>query len=64
MPKMHVTKCDECGYEISIKTDRCLNCGERIGIITKGGFKKYFSRIAFIVLAIYILLSALKAFRQ
>ena len=36
---MNVTKCDECGYEISMKTDRCLNCGVKIGSKKKGGYR-------------------------
>lgn len=56
---MTVTKCDECGYEISIKTDTCPNCGERImrkvstvWIIIRG--------FILIVFATYILLSAIR----
>ena len=58
--KLNVTKCDECGYEISLKTDRCLNCGEKVGRAKKGGARSFFRRIVFIIIAIYILLAALK----
>ena len=57
---MNVTKCEECGYEISLKTDTCLNCGIRIGKIGKGGVRGFFRRSVFIIIAIYILLAALK----
>ena len=57
---MNVTKCEECGYEISLKTDTCLNCGVKIGKAKKGGRKSLFRRIVFIIIAIYILLAALK----
>jgi RNA polymerase subunit RPABC4/transcription elongation factor Spt4 len=56
---MTVTRCDECGYEISIKTDTCPNCGESITrkvstlwTITKG--------FILIIFAIYIFISAIK----
>ena len=57
---MNVTKCDECGYEISLKTKNCLNCGVRIGKVQKGGLRTFFRRSVFIIIAIYILLAALK----
>lgn len=57
---MNVTKCEECGYEISIKTDTCLNCGVKIGNAKKGGLRGFFRRTVFIIIAIYILLAALK----
>ncbi|MGI9533814.1 MAG: hypothetical protein ACR2NW_02590 [Thermodesulfobacteriota bacterium] len=60
---MNVTKCEECGYEISLKTDTCLNCGVKIGRIKKGGRTGFFRRIVFIIIAIYILLAALKIFK-
>lgn len=60
---MNVTKCEECGYEISIKTDRCLNCGEKISKLKPGKIKSYTRRVLFILFAIYILLSALKIFK-
>ena len=57
---MNVTKCEECGYEITMKTDRCLNCGEKISRLKPSTLKKYVRRVFFILFAIYILLSALK----
>ena len=58
---MKVTKCDECGYEISMKTDTCPSCGERIGIKV-GGLKGLFRRIIFFLMAVYIVYSAIKFF--
>ncbi len=62
MSKMHLTKCEECGYEITMKTKTCLNCGERIGGITKSGYKGFIRKIFFILFAIYMLASALWGF--
>lgn len=58
---MKTSKCNECGYEISIKTDTCPNCGESIGIKI-GGLKGLLSRIILLVMAAYILYSAIKVF--
>ena len=56
---MPVTKCEECGYEIGIKTATCPGCGERIGI-EFGGITGLIRRISLIIFALYILLSALR----
>jgi hypothetical protein len=53
---MKVTKCDDCGYEIGMKTDTCPSCGERIGIRV-GGLKGLFRRIIFSYGCIHCLLS-------
>lgn len=60
---MKTFKCGECGYEISIKTDTCPNCGEPMGIKI-GGFKGLVSRIILILMAVYILYSAIKVFSE
>lgn len=60
---MKTSKCNECGYEISIKTDTCPNCGEPIGIKI-GGLKGLLSRIILLVMAAYILYSAIKVFGE
>lgn len=60
---MKTSKCGECGYEISIKTDTCPNCGEPMGIKI-GGFKGLVSRIILILMAVYILYSAIKVFSE
>ncbi len=57
---MNLTKCEECGYEITVKTNTCINCGEKIGEPKPGIIKVFMRRIIFIIFAIYILLSALK----
>ena len=57
---MNLTKCEECGYEITVKTNTCINCGEKIGELKPGIIKVFMRRIIFIIFAIYILLSALK----
>jgi DNA-directed RNA polymerase subunit RPC12/RpoP len=57
---MNLTKCEECGYEITVKTNTCINCGEKIGKLKPGKIKVFMKRIIFIIFAIYILLSALK----
>ncbi|NIP30117.1 MAG: hypothetical protein GTO02_08175 [Candidatus Dadabacteria bacterium] len=59
---MPVTKCEECGFEISMKSDICLNCGEKIYKISKGGIKSLIRRIIFVIIALYMLLSGLKVF--
>ena len=56
---MPITKCDECGYEISIKTDTCPNCGESIRRGTSS-FWIFIRRIILIIFALYIFLAALK----
>lgn len=57
---MHVTKCDKCGYEIGMKTDRCANCGEPVGLMVSGGGK---IRIVLLIIAIvYIIRLALRFF--
>lgn len=58
---MSLTKCDECGYEITMKTNTCPICGEPIkrGI---GGFGRMIFRIILILLAIYVFLTAMKYF--
>lgn len=53
-----ITKCTECGYEISISTSHCPGCGERIGI-ELGGIRGFLKRMLIIILVIYILLGAL-----
>ena len=58
---MKTSKCSECGFEISMKTDTCPNCGESIGIKI-GGFKGLLSRIILVLVAVYILYSAIKFF--
>lgn len=56
-----ITKCDNCGFEISMKTDTCPSCGERMGIKV-GGKKSLSSRIIFFLMAVYIIYSAIKIF--
>jgi len=58
---MKTSKCTECGYEISLKTDTCPNCGEAIGIKI-GGLKGFLTRIILLIMATYILYSAIKVF--
>jgi DNA-directed RNA polymerase subunit RPC12/RpoP len=58
---MKVTKCDDCGYEITMKTDTCPSCGERIGIKV-GGMGGFLRRIIFFLMALYIIYSAIKFF--
>jgi len=60
---MKVTKCDYCGYEITMKTDTCPSCGERIGIKV-GGLKGFSRRIIFFLMAVYIVYSAIKFFME
>lgn len=65
MSKMHLTKCEECGYEITMKTKNCLNCGERIGGLKKPGLKSFrgiVRAIFFILFAAYMLFTALQGF--
>ena len=56
---MQTTKCEECGFEISIKSKICLNCGEKIYKIGSNRIGNIIKRIVFIILAIYMLLSGL-----
>lgn len=42
-----------------MKVDRCPNCGESIGIKV-GGFRGLLSRIAFLLMALYVIYSAIK----
>lgn len=58
---MKTTKCGECGYEIGMKVDTCPNCGEPIGIRV-GGFRGLLARIVFLLMALYIIYSAIKMF--
>ncbi|MFA9408456.1 MAG: hypothetical protein ACERKJ_06430 [Candidatus Dadabacteria bacterium] len=60
---MNITKCNDCGYEITMKTDTCPSCGERIGIKVVG-IKGLFSRIIFFIMAVYIIYSAVKIFTE
>ncbi|MEQ9619113.1 MAG: hypothetical protein RIG61_08070 [Deltaproteobacteria bacterium] len=60
---MKTTKCEHCGYEIGMKIDRCPNCGERIGI-SVGGVKRLLTRIILLLIALYIIYSAVKVFDQ
>ena len=57
---MNLTKCEECGYEITVKSNTCLNCGEKIGKLKPGKLKTFMRGIVYILIAVYILLSALK----
>ncbi len=56
---MTVTRCDECGYEISIKTDTCPNCGDSI-TRKVGTVWTIVTRFVLIIFAIYIFISAIK----
>jgi hypothetical protein len=58
---MSLTKCDECGYEITMKTNTCPICGESISR-APSGFQRLIYRIILILLAIYIFLAAMKYF--
>ncbi len=57
---MNLTKCEECGYEITVKTNTCINCGEKIGKLKPGRIKTFLRSIIYLLIAAYILLSALK----
>lgn len=57
-----VTRCGECGYETTAKTDICLSCGERLRGRMKGGVRGLLRSVILIAVAIYILLSAFKVF--
>lgn len=56
---MTVTRCDECGYEISIKTDYCPNCGDTIKT-NASAFWSVVRRLILILFAIYIFISAIR----
>jgi RNA polymerase subunit RPABC4/transcription elongation factor Spt4 len=56
---MTVTRCDECGYEISIKTDTCPNCGDSITRKVSTVWN-IIIRFMLIIFAIYIFISAIK----
>lgn len=56
---MHVTKCEKCGYEIGMKTDRCANCGESVGIKAGGGMIR---KVLLIIAVIYIIRMAIRFF--
>lgn len=58
---MKVTKCGECGFEISMKTGTCPGCGESLGAGT-GGVMRVFRRLIFLIAAAYIALEALMIF--
>ena len=58
---MKTSKCTECGYEISLKTDTCPNCGEAMGVKI-GGLKGFLIRVILLIMAAYILYSAIKVF--
>ncbi len=58
---MKITKCDNCGYEITMKTSTCPSCGEKIGIKI-GGIKGLTRRIILFLMAMYIIYSAVKFF--
>lgn len=59
---MHVTKCEKCGYEIGMKTDRCANCGEPVGIRVSGG--GMIRKVLLIIAVIYIIRVAIRFFNQ
>ncbi len=58
---MALTRCDECGYEITVNTDRCFNCGEPVkrSII---GYRALIRRIILAFLAVIAFLTAIKYF--
>lgn len=59
---MSVTKCEECGFEITFKADNCPNCGEGLnGDI--GTFWIFVQRLILIILAICFFISAIKFIR-
>lgn len=62
MSNMHVTKCEECGCEITLKTDRCLNCGEKISTVSTSLVKGFTRKLVFILAAVYMLLTAIATF--
>ncbi len=57
---MNLTKCEECGYEISLKTDTCLNCGVNLKKNKKGGIRSLLRRIIIVIIVIQILITVLK----
>ncbi len=58
---MTITKCDECGYEISLKTDICPNCGDSINRKVSKVWT-IITRFILLIFAIYIFISAIKEF--
>ncbi len=46
-----------------MKVDECPNCGEPVGIKV-GGFRGLVARIIFLLMALYIMYSAIKFFDQ
>ncbi len=60
---MKITKCDYCGQEITMKTDICPACGEKIGIKI-GGIGGLTRRIIFFLMAVYVIYSAIKFFLE
>lgn len=55
-----VAKCEECGYEMTTTSSVCINCGAKIYRPGEGRFKNIVKRVIFIIIAVYVLLSALK----
>jgi hypothetical protein len=60
---MKITKCDYCGMEISTKTATCPGCGEKIGLKLRGS-NRLSGRIIFLLMAVYIIYSAVKLFLE
>jgi len=58
---MDIAKCEECGYEITLKTDTCPMCGESVN---RGGstFKRLIFRLILILLILYIFLTSVRMF--
>ena len=56
---MNLTKCEECGYEITAKTNTCINCGEKIWNPKPGKIKVFLRGIIYLLIAAYVLMSAL-----
>jgi len=54
---MQVTKCKKCGYEIGMKTDRCANCGEPVGLQVGGGMIR---KVLLIIAVIYLIRLAIR----
>jgi anaerobic ribonucleoside-triphosphate reductase len=54
-----VAKCEECGYEITTDSKICINCGEKIHRAGGSSFQNLVKRVIFLIIAAYILLSAL-----
>lgn len=60
---MKITKCEYCGFEISMKTDICPSCGEKLGIKLRGG-NRLTTRIIFFLMALYVIYEAVKFFLE